>query len=246
MLAMSDDKLAHCDGEDDRESETSTCTRRSSKESLTSLGSWQDGTDVYDYALDESPIGAGSLAVFALGISDAHVNDTIAVLKDESGPSVQVSGSCDEALAKNSVARFLHRGGPDFAVYLSDDGTAELFALETRVVNRRDDEEHTQTTFWGTWREGPSGEVGLELHTMEKKVFNEFIDHGLMMQTGKVSIDLSMLFRWTGRLLQTLSRGPADGSPWCVCHFPEWLTCAAGSELHVFDEWHVAGTSTEP
>ncbi|CAJ1336271.1 unnamed protein product [Effrenium voratum] len=160
-----------------------------------------DGTDVYDYALDESPIGAGSLAVFALGISDAHVNDTIAVLKDESG----LFGSANRFVWPLGIsggkveARFLHRGGPDFAVYLSDDGTAELFALpgvtglETRVVNRRDDEEHTQTTFWGTWREGPSGEVGLELHTMEKKVFNEFIDHGLMMQTGKVSIDLSML-----------------------------------------------------
>ncbi|CAK9072745.1 Vacuolar iron transporter 1 (OsVIT1) [Durusdinium trenchii] len=142
-------------------------------------------------------------------------------------------------------------GSHHFGVYLNADGNASIFSWQTRVVNRREDEEHLQTTLWGSWTlSGPDNAVEVQVTQMERKVFNESVPHGWTQQTGKTDAEVTMRFSWQRRLLKFLgTAGPTSGLgilASVLLQFPDELLAAGTDDRHVFDAWYAAGTSTEP
>jgi len=179
----------------------------------------------------------------------------LSVLRDSD--SIAMTGileTCHVQALVPSVTRFFSSTTDrQFGVYLASTGSCQIFSLQTRVVNRREDEEHVQTAFWGSWTSG-SGSHNVEVHIskMERKVYNDSIPYGWTQQSGKTAADLSVRMFWHRKLLQVKSVGPLGeglgAGDSCILaallHFPEEFTSC--SEAHVFDDWYAAGTSTEP
>lgn len=116
------------------------------------------------------------------------------------------------------------------------------------------DEEHVQTTFWGSWRLGPDKNLEIKVSEMERKVYNDSVPYGWTQQTGKTKADFTIRLSWHRKVLKTLSLGPLGQGlvPGDSCilaallHFPEELTLSDGSQASVFDDWYATGSSTEP
>lgn len=185
----------------------------------------------------------------------------LSVLRDsDSIAKTGILETCHVQALVPSVTRFLSSTTDrQFGVYLASTGSAHIFSLQTRVVNRREDEEHVQTAFWGSWtstelspKNGSPSTVEVHISKMERKVYNDSIPYGWTQQSGKTAADLSVRMFWHRKLLQVKSVGPLGeglgAGDSCILaallHFPEDFTSC--SEAHVFDDWYAAGTSTEP
>lgn len=180
----------------------------------------------------------------------------MAILKDSD--SIAETGLLESSHVQAlfpSVTRFFNSTSDrQFGVYLASSGSTQIFSVQTRVVNRREDEEHVQTTFWGSWRLGPDKNLEIKVSEMERKVYNDSVPYGWTQQTGKTKADFTIRLSWHRKVLKTLSLGPLGQGlvPGDSCilaallHFPEELTLSDGSQASVFDDWYATGSSTEP
>lgn len=129
----------------------------------------------------------------------------MAILKDSD--SIAETGLLESSHVQAlfpSVTRFFNSTSDrQFGVYLASSGSTQIFSVQTRVVNRREDEEHVQTTFWGSWRLGPDKTLEIRVSEMERKVYNDSVPHGWTQQTGKTKADFTIRLSWHRKVLKT-------------------------------------------
>uniref|UniRef100_A0A7S4SYA9 Ubiquitin-like domain-containing protein n=1 Tax=Alexandrium monilatum TaxID=311494 RepID=A0A7S4SYA9_9DINO len=133
-----------------------------------------------------------------------------------------------------AIERFVSEGESGaLGLYLIPDGSAEVFSVSRRTVNREEDEEHTQRIFFGEWKSAQAegtgnGCVTVVFTQLERNVYNEAAMAGWTSRSGRKHLADSVsleLWREEGGVRLPDNAKLEDFLSRARVWFPAWVDC---------------------